>query len=268
MFPTHPSSSSSSHPSHPGAPPHPQMHPSPMEETGGHHPGGGGGPSNPHRLRVTMPSVTQQSSLNTPLPPGSADTPTSTGLNWLLPSPDRAFYAPLFSILTPTCTPSGVFTDSSNTPTGFSSHTEFSFDPCISLDDPFRSSAGQQGSSSVSQQGTGQEGADKQQQQQQYHGGWGAQEFETQPSSSGQHDDSLIIPKQEPSFSEFCAGVSGPQEPSPSSSSSHQDMAAAAAAAAAVGLAEYNPSTSKGHEILSQVRRTFVCLFTTENVVF
>jgi early growth response protein 1 len=184
-----------------------------------------------------MPTVTQQqqgqSSLNTPLPQ-SAGSPTG-GINWILPSPDRTFYAPLFGLMTPTSQPQLSFsTESPNSTSQFvSSQSEFSFDPsCISMtDDPFRQQTQQQ----TQQQ-------QQQQQQPKYHP-W---------ATSDQFDQStqeqLVTPKQEP-FAEYCAG--GP--PSVETTASHDSSATQQS----VGLAEYNPSTSKGHEILSQVGDSF-----------
>ena len=200
-------------------------------------------PQHVQRLRVTMPTVSQQqqqSSLNTPLPQ-SGGSPTS-GINWILPSPDRTFYAPLFGILTPNSQAQQIsFSPDVQGSAGViaqfgASPTEFSFDHCTSLlDDSFRTQQQQQQQQQVQQPN---------QQQQKYHP-W--------PSSSDfdQGEQELVIPKQEP-FTEFCSG--GPHSVE---GSSQEPQSSTSVASSSVGLAEYNPSTSKGHEILSQVRNDF-----------
>lgn len=219
---------------------HPQQQHAQQQQQHHHHPG------QQQRLRVTMPQVNQQQqqgqqSLNTPLPQ-SAGSPTG-GINWILPSPDRTFYAPLFGILTPTSQPQQLTfnTDSPNSASQFGgSQSEFSFDPsCISMtDDPFRQQQQQQQPQQQQQQ---QQQSQQQVQQPKYHP-WATSDFDQSTQ------EQLVIPKQEP-FAEYCTG--GP--PSVETTASHDSSATQQS----VGLAEYNPSTSKGHEILSQVGDTF-----------
>lgn len=192
------------------------------------------------RLRVTMPTVTQQSSLNTPLPQ-SAGSPTA-GINWILPSPDRSFYGPLFGILTPTSQPQQLsFSNDPQSAGGsqFSSHSEFSFDPYILTEDPLRQPAPPQQQQQPQQQPPPQQAPQQQPSQQNKYHPWATPEFE-----QTSQDQLPVIPKQEP-FTDFCTGG-----PSSVETSSSQDNSGGPAS---VGLAEYNPSTSKGHEILSQV---------------
>ncbi|KAJ1526352.1 hypothetical protein ONE63_009501 [Megalurothrips usitatus] len=174
---------------------------------------------------------------------GLGDLPSPN--HWLLPSPDKSLFPPIFGILgQPAASPPQQQYTASGSPVHQQHHQQqhyderqqvellgLSIEPCMKQPPSYSSCLEQQDYSRLPQPNKYQ---------------WldsPAQDYPLMGSSS----TPSVVPKQEP----FPAEPQPPppaqsQQPPPSFSASNSNSNP-------VSLAEYNPSTSKGHEILSQV---------------
>ncbi|CAB3364132.1 Hypothetical predicted protein [Cloeon dipterum] len=226
----------------------------------------GGVPSSPSGLGSPVPSsganITYRGVFTTTgSSQGNSTAGNSAGgLNhWILPSSDKGLFPSLFSVLPPQqqhygSAPSPLYDDrAAVTPpqrpfgTQQSDLLNLQLDACganlpLKIPQTFSSCSESDMYSRLGPQ-------QPQQQQQQPKYQWLEPQEYAVPGPSG------LVPKQEPQYqSEQPAPAATPTGSTTSSSNTQQSSQLAAGGSAfSVQLAEYNPSTSKGHEILSQV---------------